>query len=139
MAFGAIRKFPNDTRPRVGIGVDIPFIAGGVFTPNFTTQKAIKNNLINYFLTNPGERPGNPTFGGGLRGFIFEQISNQNLDFLREDIEEKIREQFPNVSLIDLQISGIDSDATNNNTIEVQMFYSVDNTDIEDELTLSFN
>tara|TARA_Y100000589_G_scaffold292426_1_gene296567 strand:+ start:517 stop:936 length:420 start_codon:yes stop_codon:yes gene_type:complete len=139
MAFGAIRKFPNDTRPRVGIGVDIPFIAGGVFTPNFTTQKAIKNNLINYFLTNPGERPGNPTFGGGLRGFIFEQISNQNLDFLREDIEEKIREQFPNISLIDLQISGIDSDATNNNTIEVQMFYSVDNTDIEDELTLSFN
>ena len=126
MAFGAIRKFPNDTRPRVGIGVDIPFIAGGVFTPNFTTQKAIKNNLINYFLTNPGERPGNPTFGGGLRGFIFEQISNQNLDFLREDIEEKIREQFPNVSLIDLQISGIDSDATNNNTIEVQMFYFVE-------------
>ena len=80
MAFGAIQKFPNDTRPRVGIGVDIPFIAGGVFTPNYQTKKAIKNNLINYFLTNPGERPGNPTFGGGLRGFIFEQISQQNLD-----------------------------------------------------------
>ena len=59
MAFGAIQQFPNDTRPRVGIGVNIPFNEGGVFTPNYTTADSIKNNLINYFLTNPGERPGN--------------------------------------------------------------------------------
>ena len=50
MAFGAIKKFPNDTRPRVGVGVDIPFSAGGVFTPNYSTREAIKNNLVNYFL-----------------------------------------------------------------------------------------
>ena len=41
MAFGAIRKFPNDTIARRGIGVDIPFSAGGVFTPNYTTKEAI--------------------------------------------------------------------------------------------------
>ena len=44
MAVGAVRKFPNDTRQRVGIGVDIPFSSGGVFTPNYTTKEAIKNN-----------------------------------------------------------------------------------------------
>ena len=76
MAFGAVQKFPNDTRPRVGIGVDIPFSAGGVFTPNYTTQEAIKNNIVNFFLTNPGERPGNPQFGGGLRSYIFSQINS---------------------------------------------------------------
>ena len=43
------------------------------FDPNFQTKDAIKNNLINYFLTNPGERPGNPLFGAGLRNFIFTQ------------------------------------------------------------------
>lgn len=138
MAFGAIQKFPNDTRPRVGIGVNIPFIAGGVFSPNYTTKESIKNNLINYFLTNPGERPGNPTFGGGLRGFIFEQISEQNLSYLKEDISTKVREQFPNVNLVELNVSEIDGDI-DNNTVEVQMFYSVENTGIEDELTLSFN
>ena len=74
MAFGVVQIYPNDTRARVGIGVDIPFNEGGVFTPNYTTKEAIKNNLINYFLTNPGERPGNPTFGGGLRNFIFTNI-----------------------------------------------------------------
>ena len=138
MAFGAVQIYPNDTRARVGIGVDIPFNEGGVFTPNYTTKEAIKNNLINYFLTNPGERPGNPTFGGGLRGFIFEQISQQNLEFLKEDISTKMREQFPTVNLVDLVVSEIDGDI-DNNTVEVQMFYAVENTGISDELTLSFN
>ena len=82
MAFGAIKKFPNDTRPRVGIGVNIPFSDGGVFTPNYQTKDAIKNNIINFFLTNPGERPDNPSFGGGLRRFVFEQLSDENVDLI---------------------------------------------------------
>ena len=134
MAFGAQQKFPNDTRPRVGIGVDIPFNAGGVFTPNYTTQNAIKNNLINFFLTNPGERPGNPQFGGGLRSYIFSQITNNNLDFLKEDVSEKMRTQFPNVNVQELNVLS-DPD---NNEIMVQMYYSVANTTINDNLELNF-
>jgi len=135
MAFGAIQKFPNDTRPRIGIGVDIPFNEGGVFTPNYTTQKAIKNNLINYFLTNPGERPGNPTFGGGLRNFIFDQISAGTLDFLKEDVGNKIKNEFPNVDVSELNVLS----QPDNNEITVQLFYRVTNTSIEDELNLTFN
>ena len=75
MAFGARRVYPNDTRPRVAIGVNLPFSEPGVFTPNFQTRDAVKNNLINYLLTNPGERLENPTFGAGIRfaqyGFDF--------------------------------------------------------------------
>ena len=104
MAFGAIQISPNDTKPRSGIGVDIPFIAGGVFTPNYLSRQAVKNNLINYFLTNPGERPGNPEFGGGLRRFIFEQISTGTLEFLKEDIQAKIATQFPNIVLVNLNV-----------------------------------
>ena len=33
--------------------------------------------LNDYFLTNPGERPLNPNFGGGLGSFIFEQIQDR--------------------------------------------------------------
>ena len=50
MAFGVRRVFPNDLRPRVAIGVNLPFSAPGVFQPNYQTRDAIKNNLINYFL-----------------------------------------------------------------------------------------
>lgn len=135
MAFGAVQKFPNDTRPRVGIGVDLPLDGGAVFIPNYTTSKAIKNNLINFFLTNPGERPGNPAFGGGLREFIFEQISSNSLEFLKEDVSEKMKIHFPNVDLQELSLL----EDPDNNEITVQMYYSVVNTGIEDELTLTFN
>jgi len=135
MAFGAQIQYPNDLRPRVGIGCNLPFSEGGVFTPNYTTQEAIKYNLINYFLTNPGERPGNPTFGAGLRRFIFEQITSNNLDFLKEDLETKVKQEFPEVNLQNVVINS-DPDT---NTVEAQLFYYIENTTIEDDITLNFN
>jgi len=135
MAFGAQRQFPNDLRPRVGIGVNLPFSEGGVFTSNYTTQEAIKYNLINYFLTNPGERPGNPTFGGGLRRFIFEQITNNTIDFLQEDIQTKVKEEFPSVNLQNIEVLR-DPDG---NSITVSIFYYVEDTNIEDEINLNFS
>jgi phage baseplate assembly protein W len=134
MAFGAVQIYPNDTRARVGIGVDIPFNEGGVFTPNYTTKEAIKNNLINYFLTNPGERPGNPTFGGGLRNFIFTNIDSENLDFLKDDINEKLKNQFPNILVYSVIVTG----NFDHNEVQVAIKYSVQNTSITDDLTLSF-
>jgi phage baseplate assembly protein W len=135
MAFGAIQISPNDTLPRVGIGVDIPFVAGGVFTPNYLSRQAVKNNLINYFLTNPGERPGNPEFGGGLRRFIFEQISTGTLEFLKEDIQAKIVTQFPNIVLVNLNVLS----NPDYNSVTVEIYYSIANTGINDNLTLNFN
>jgi phage baseplate assembly protein W len=137
MAFGAVQIQPNDLRPRVGIGCNLPFDGPGVFVPNYTTREAIKNNLINYFLTNPGERPGNPTFGGGLREFIFSSISTDNIDYLLDDIGSKLQSEFPNVIVNDLKVDGNTNDI-DNNTITVQLFYSIRNTNISDDLNLSF-
>ena len=134
MAFGARRVYPNDLRPRVAIGVDIPFSDPGVFTPNYQTRDAIRNNLINYFLTNPGERPANPLFGGGLRNFIFEQISFENLDFLKEDIGQKLKNFFPDVIVNEVEVIGNED----NNEVVVNLTYAVANTGIEDEINLSF-
>ena len=134
MAVGVRRRFPNDIRQRVGIGVDIPFSAGGVFTPNYQTKEAIKNNLINFFLTNPEERPANPLFGGGLRNFIFEQITFENLDFLKEDIGQKLKNFFPDVVVNDVEVIGNED----LNQVVVNITYAVANTGIEDEINLSF-
>ena len=76
MAFGATKIYPNDLRPRVAIGVDLPFSGPVAFIPNYQTKDAIKNNLINFLLTNPGERYENPLFGAGLRRYI--SFSNYN-------------------------------------------------------------
>jgi len=134
MAFGAQQISPNDTRPRVGIGVNLPFNEGGVFTPNYLSKDAVKNNLINFFLTNPGERPGNPEFGGGLRRFIFQQITSNTLEFLKEDIQQKISDYFPNIIVNNLNVLS----NSDNNNITVEIFYSISNTGITDTLNLNF-
>tara|TARA_R110000803_G_scaffold167546_1_gene230835 strand:- start:1720 stop:2127 length:408 start_codon:yes stop_codon:yes gene_type:complete len=134
MAFGAVQQFPNDLRPSIGIGVNLPFSNGNGFTPNYTTAESIRYNLVNYFLTNPGERPGNPSFGGGLRKFIFSQINEGSLDFLREDVETKIATQFPNVLVNKLEVLS----NPDNNEVTVQIYYSIENTNIEDEVILNF-
>jgi phage baseplate assembly protein W len=135
MAFGAQRIFPNDQRPQVAIGFNLPMNEGGVFTPNYQTKQAIKNNLINYFLTNPGERPGNPTFGAGLREYIFSQIDSQDLDYIRGDIQQKLIDYFPNVRVNNITVLPAEGE----NTINITITYSVANTNINDTLNLSFN
>jgi uncharacterized protein len=134
MAFGAKQIFPNDLRPRVAIGVNLPFSGAGVFVPNYQTKDAIKNNLINYFLTNPGERPANPTFGAGLREYIFTQISSDNLDFIQEDIQQKLGDNFPNITVDSVEVLGQED----YNIINIIIKYSVVNTGINDELQLTF-
>ena len=134
MAFGAKQISPIDFNKSAAVGVDLPFSAPGVFKPNYTTAAAIKNNLINYFLTNPGERPLNPSFGGGLRAFIFEQITTNNLDFLEERISSNLELFFPNIQIGNLEISKQED----TNTIIVSLTYSVVNTNINDTLEIDF-
>ena len=134
MAFGVRRVYPNDLRPRVAIGVNLPFSAPGVFEPNYLTKDAIKNNLINFFLTNPGERIENPLFGAGLRNFIFSQIQTDNLDFIKEDVQTKINDNFNNISVEEINVFRI----IDENTIKINITYSVPNTGINDTLELNF-
>ncbi len=134
MAFNAKKIFPIDTKPRQAIGVDLPFSAPAVFRSTFLTKDAIRNNLVNFFLTNPGERYLNPTFGGGIRAFIFEQIANDNLDFLKEDISSKISQFFPSVRVGSLEVLS----NPDRNEITVKFTYDVIDTGITDEVEIAF-
>tara|TARA_S200002703_G_scaffold148832_1_gene145877 strand:- start:1779 stop:2183 length:405 start_codon:yes stop_codon:yes gene_type:complete len=134
MAFGAQQIFPSDLDVSQAIGIELPLNGPAVFKSNYQTKDAIKNNLINFFLTNPGERYLNPSFGGGLRAFIFEQISNNSIQTLNEDIAEKLNESFPNINVDKLDILREDD----NNTIIVSLTYSVANTNIKDNISIQF-
>jgi phage baseplate assembly protein W len=132
MAFSPQQIYPIDLNASAAVGVNLPLNGPAVFISNYQTKDAIKNNLINFFLTNPGERPLNPTFGGGLRAFIFEQITTDNLNFLREDINSKISIYFPNITIEDLIVTGQED----LNQITVTLKYSVINTNITDTLEI---
>ena len=132
MPFNEQQISPIDFNNSSAVGINIPFNGNAVFKSNFQTQNAIKNNLINYFLTNPGDHYLDPTFGGGLRDFLFEQITDGNTDFLKEDISAKIEEFFPNIILTSLNVSqNVDF-----NSLIVDINYQVANTNINDNITL---
>lgn len=134
MAFNQQQIFPIDLDNSAAVGISLPFNGPAVFRSNYQTKDSIKYNLINFFLTNPGERPLNPSFGGGLRDFIFEQISNDNIDFLLEDVSNKVGEYFPNVQIEDLNVLRNED----NNQITINFTYRVVNTNIQDEINISF-
>jgi hypothetical protein len=134
MPFNPQQINPVDLNPNVAVGVNLPFSGPAVFTQNYLTAQAIKNNIINYFLTNPGEIPLNPTFGGGLRTFIFEQIAEGTLNGLKENISGKMEIIFPEVIINSLDVLRNDD----LNEIIVQMKYSITNSNITDNITFQF-
>jgi phage baseplate assembly protein W len=123
-----------DLNPNVAVGVNLPFSGPGVFTSTFTTAQALKNNIINYFLTNPGELPLNPTFGGGLRNFIFEQIAEGTLNGLKENVKSKLEVYFPSVTIDSLDVLREDEQ----NTLTIQLKYSIAGSNISDNITFQF-
>jgi len=134
MAFNPHKIFPIDTQPGTAVGVSIPFNAPNVFYSTYTTKDAIRNNLFNYFLTNKSERYMNPLFGANLRAFIFEQITTNNLDNLKQDIQSQITLYFPNVYVASLELI---SD-TDNNEVTMILKYNIIDTGISDELQITF-
>ena len=134
MAFNPLVIPTTDFQPNVGVGVNLPFSDPQCFVSNFTSKDSIKNNLINYFLTEPGERLDNPEFGGGLRSFIFEQITNGTLSGIEDDISSKISTYFPSVSISAINVGAVED----TNTINVIIKYTIPQQGVSDEIEINF-
>jgi len=120
-------KFVNDLIDRQAIGVSIPFSNSAVFNQTFTTADQIKSNLINYFLTNKGERILNPTYGGDLRNLLFEQITEETLNVLQQRLKTDIENRFSVVEIKSLVINP----QPNLNIVNIVLIYNVLNLENE--------
>jgi len=92
-----------------------------VFNPTYTTTEQIKSNIINYVLTNKGERVLNPNFGSNLRRFIFENITESNLRALEIKLTNDITSNFPSVNVISITLTP----AYESNAIQLDIVYSI--------------
>lgn len=134
MAFQAQKINPLDLKPSVAVGVDIPFSAGAVFNLTYETKDALKANLINYFLTNKGERYLNPEFGSDIKKLLFDNLTEEKIDILEGIVARDINLFFPRVKPSDISVIA-EPDV---NTVILQVKYSIIDTNIEDELTINF-
>lgn len=110
--------YPIDTQKNVAVGLSLPFNGKGIFGQNYTTAEQAKSNLINFMLTNEGERPFNNTFGANLRALVFESVNS--VEEIKEIISDKINMYFPQIQNKQLTLSKEDS----SNTLYITLKYT---------------
>ena len=124
---------PIDLNKNKAIGVAFPYDSPGVFRQSFKEKDAIKSNLINLLLTEPGERIMEPTFGLGLKNKLFE--NNINIEELKLQIGDKINQFIPQINLIDVNAQLIE----NSHTLMIQISYRITSSGEQDAIEVNFN
>ncbi len=120
----AYRLNPQDIGQKKGIGINILFNnSTNVFNQTFTTKEQVKSNLINYILTDKGERFFNPQFGGNLRASLFEP--DTTFDSVTARLEQEIIAYVPNIIIKDILIRK----QSDSNLINLILEYSINNQD----------
>jgi phage baseplate assembly protein W len=125
-------KNPIDLQPSRAVGFGFPLDGDAVFIPTFTTREQTKANLLNYLLTNKGERVFRPNFGANLRNLLFENIQDSTMEDLESSIQSDISFFFPNVVVKQLEFNN-DPDR---NEINFTLTYQIVNMGVEDDLQI---
>lgn len=133
MALDVKKINPLDRQPRKAVGLDLPFSGQAVFNSTFQTKDALKINLINYFLTNKGERMLNPTFGSSIRELLFENINQNALEEIKTIVKNDLNTFFPRVIPTRLELFS-DPDT---HIVSLFMRYAIKDANIQDEVLIN--
>lgn len=116
------------SRNKVYADIDLSFSkrpSGDVYKK--TDAAAVKQSVKNLLLTNIGEKPFNPYFGGGLNDLLFELADNNLNGLLEEQIISAIENWEPRAQLISIS-PNIQPDR---NTARVKIIFQVISTSEE--------
>lgn len=104
----------------------------------FDIEENIKQNIKNIVLTSPGERIMMPSFGVGVRRYLFELDKDTIAAEIEEALEDQLNNWMPFVSLENVavleKISGMSSSAMK---MSIVISYSVPDLEINDELIIN--
>lgn len=85
---------------------------------------AVKNSIRNIFTWIPGERILNPEFGNKLRLYLYEGITDFNVEKIVSEIRHCVLEWEPRVQIVEIaNVSSIDE--TEDNTVHLQIRYTI--------------
>ena len=80
--------------------------------------------LKNLLLTSPGENISDPSYGIGLRRYLFEPNNSSTRQNISYEISSQIRRYLPFIILEDVGVSA-DSSDIDSNSIRVKIIYSI--------------
>lgn len=128
---------PLDRSAHKAVGITLPIVRSstGYFRQSFTTNSAIRNDLINLMLTRIGERPMNPEFGSGLHRLLFEQQGPGMEDLVDDTVRNAVERWMPFVNIEDVTVVR-ESGEPNIYSMRISIKYSVPNVVGLSDLTL---
>jgi uncharacterized protein len=88
-----------------------------------TDEQAVRRSMRNILSTNTKERLFNPEFGGGLRRFLFEDISVMTSDLIKDAVVDSITKYEPRARIIDVLV--ISNEFAH--SYEVSVYYEIIN------------
>ena len=97
-----------------------------------TTREVIKTNLINWLLTNKGERVFRPNFGANLRALLWEGINEGTNLALENTIQDNIASNFPTIEVNNIQFNN----QNDRNTINFILDYEIRNIGQTDQVNI---
>jgi len=116
----------EDKDTRVSVGIDFPFARipnqDGYFATTKTTIESVKNNIRLLLQTQKGERMFQPNLGMGIRGFLFEQITEDTQVQIENDIVDTFATWLPFVELREINIDLLEQDQ---NKINIKIVFNI--------------
>lgn len=104
-----------------GIGIKVPFDPVTIFRTTYSTKEQVKSNLLNFLMTNRGERYFNPDFGADLRKELFSQM--YNVEEKKELLKDRIKKYFPNIEIVQLLFTS----NQDTNSLKIVLNYNIYN------------
>jgi uncharacterized protein len=112
MAYVIGKKVVKDTADfdNYAYGITLPISRGdtGYFQQAFTSYEQAKSNLKNLLLTDKGERVMQPEFGTGLKGLLFEQMTDDFEQQLQDTITQSVNYWLPYITIEEIDVTMTD-------------------------------
>ena len=94
----------------------------GVFRMSTTSIDKYKSNLYTLIFTGVGERPMEPNFGTILKYLLFDQLTDETYEKIRNDILQKTSFWIPEITITEISF-GNSLDDRENNRISIKIYF----------------
>ncbi|MGH9674208.1 MAG: GPW/gp25 family protein [Bryobacteraceae bacterium] len=124
-------------RPFLGAGWQFPVEPApdrGGRVATLDEEALIDQSIRIILATNPGERVMRPTFGAGLRAFVFEPMSAATLAALRRRVEEALIDWEPRIEVRSVTVTAL----PNLGRVDIDCAYRVRSTNAHRNLVYPF-
>ena len=116
----------------VGLAFPVGYSDGDIATAGY--EEDVREAILIILQTNPGERVMRPTFGAGLRDFVFEPVSPTTMAMVQKRVEDSLIDWEPRIDIVSVSVTTTDS----LNTLNIAVSYRVRATNTATNLVYPF-